>query len=338
MEDKVTPNVNIITEDEAALYDRQIRLWGLEAQQRIITSSILICGMRGLNNEVCKNLVLAGIGTVTIIDHNVVTEEDLGAQFFVTAEDIGKNRAHSSVNRVQQLNPRVKVTSDSSNLNTKPEEFFQSFDLVCLTDGDPDTMLRIDEICRKFNKKFYAASTYGYYGYIFCDLKQHEYILERKIKIPHSAEFQVKVLKQKGEYFSLQEALSKSDWSKVKRIKKVTPLLWAILILWKFQQEQKRLPDVNNTEDIDKLNSIKDSQLQSLNILTTTTLDELIESIARNSTAEITPVCAILGGLLAQDILNALSRRGLPIKNFYLFNGFQDNGIVYPIEPGNNIF
>ncbi|CAG8443318.1 7219_t:CDS:10 [Diversispora eburnea] len=296
MEDTVTPN--IITEDEAALYDRQIRLWGLEAQQR------------GLNNEVCKNLVLAGIGTVTIIDHNVVTEEDLGAQFFVTAEDIGKNRAHSSVNRVNQLNPRVKVISDSSNLNTKPEEFFQSFDLVCLTDGDPDTMLRIDEICRKFNKKFYAASTYGYYGYIFCDLNQHEYILERKIKIPHSAEFQVKVLKHKEEYFSLQEVLSKSDWSKVKRIKKVTPLLWAILILWKFQQEKKRLPDVNNTEDIDKLNSVKDSYLQSLNIVNTTILDELIESITRNSTAEITPVCAILGGILAQDILNALSRRG----------------------------
>ena len=54
-------------------------------------SSILISGIRGLSNEVCKNLVLAGVGSVTIIDHNVVTEEDLGAQFLVTEQDVGKN-------------------------------------------------------------------------------------------------------------------------------------------------------------------------------------------------------------------------------------------------------
>jgi len=54
-------------------------------------SSILIGGIRGLNNEVCKNLVLAGVGSITIIDHNVVTEEDLGAQFLITEQDVGKN-------------------------------------------------------------------------------------------------------------------------------------------------------------------------------------------------------------------------------------------------------
>lgn len=127
-------------------------------------------------------------------------------------------------------------------------------------------------------------------------------IRERKIKIPHSAEFEVKVLKKKEDYVSLQEALSKSDWSKVKKIKKISPLLWAILsnihnslshthshyiysvinciiclVLWKFQQEQKRLPDVNNVDDIGKLNSIKNLYLKSLKIETTTTLDELIE-------------------------------------------------------------
>lgn len=54
-------------------------------------SSILISGIRGLSNEVCKNLVLAGVGSVTIIDHNIVTEEDLGAQFLITEQDLGKN-------------------------------------------------------------------------------------------------------------------------------------------------------------------------------------------------------------------------------------------------------
>lgn len=47
--------------------------------------------MRALANEIAKNLVLAGIGSLTIQDSQVVTEDDLGAQFFVSEDSIGKN-------------------------------------------------------------------------------------------------------------------------------------------------------------------------------------------------------------------------------------------------------
>lgn len=52
---------------------------------------MLVAGLRALSNEVCKNLALAGIGSITILDHEIVTEEDLGAQFFLSDSDIGKN-------------------------------------------------------------------------------------------------------------------------------------------------------------------------------------------------------------------------------------------------------
>lgn len=80
-----------ITQDEVALYDRQIRLWGLEAQQRMRNSTILIAGITGLANETIKNLVLAGVGAVTLMDHHVVSDLDLGAQFFLTKEKLGQN-------------------------------------------------------------------------------------------------------------------------------------------------------------------------------------------------------------------------------------------------------
>lgn len=52
--------------------------------------------MRALGNEVAKNLVLAGIGTVTIMDPDVVLDEDLCAQFLVSTDDIGKSvRSHA---------------------------------------------------------------------------------------------------------------------------------------------------------------------------------------------------------------------------------------------------
>lgn len=54
-------------------------------------ASILVAGMRALSNEVCKNIVLAGVGSITILEHEKITEQDLGAQFFLRENDLGRN-------------------------------------------------------------------------------------------------------------------------------------------------------------------------------------------------------------------------------------------------------
>lgn len=76
--------------DEIALYDRQIRLWGVQAQQKIRNAHILLVNVKALGNEVAKNLVLAGIASLTLVDNGIVTEDDLCAQFFLTEADIGQ--------------------------------------------------------------------------------------------------------------------------------------------------------------------------------------------------------------------------------------------------------
>ena len=58
---------------------------------RIRTANILLVSIKALANEVAKNLVLAGIGSLTIIDNEAVTEDDLGSQFFVSEADVGKS-------------------------------------------------------------------------------------------------------------------------------------------------------------------------------------------------------------------------------------------------------
>jgi ubiquitin-like 1-activating enzyme E1 A len=79
-----------LSADEIALYDRQIRLWGAQAQERIRSAHILLVSLRALGTEIAKNLVLAGISSLTIIDDDLVAEEDLGAQYFLREEDVGK--------------------------------------------------------------------------------------------------------------------------------------------------------------------------------------------------------------------------------------------------------
>lgn len=59
--------------------------------KRIGKASILIGGMRALSDEVCKNIALAGVASITLLDHEIVTEFDLGAQFFLTEASVGQN-------------------------------------------------------------------------------------------------------------------------------------------------------------------------------------------------------------------------------------------------------
>ncbi|PFX20717.1 SUMO-activating enzyme subunit 1 [Stylophora pistillata] len=139
-------NGSIITEDEAALYDRQIRLWGLDAQKRLRASRVLLVGMRGIGAEICKNLVLSGVKSLTIGDSNPVNEQDFLSQFLVQRQDLGKNRAESSLQRAQQLNPMVQVKADSEDISKKSDEFYRDFDLVVATDCSADQLYISNEL------------------------------------------------------------------------------------------------------------------------------------------------------------------------------------------------
>ena len=62
----------------------------LTGRVRMRTSSVLIYKFRGISTEIIKNLVLAGIGNLIILDEEIVKEDDLGANFFLREDDLGK--------------------------------------------------------------------------------------------------------------------------------------------------------------------------------------------------------------------------------------------------------
>ena len=120
-----------LSADEIALYDRQIRLWGAQAQERIRSANILLVSLRALGTEIAKNLTLAGISSLTIIDNEAVTEEDLGTQYFLREEDVGKSV--SSLPLIRSL-PTMFLTfslacgsSHSSYPRTQPSRHCQSW-------------------------------------------------------------------------------------------------------------------------------------------------------------------------------------------------------------------
>jgi amyloid beta precursor protein binding protein 1 len=106
-------------------YDRQLRLWAATGQQALEDSRVLLVnsdGPLGANStgvsgvvgvEALKNLVLPGIGGFTIVDPATVTESDLGVNFFLEEESLGKSRAEETCRLLRELNPDVQGYSYS---------------------------------------------------------------------------------------------------------------------------------------------------------------------------------------------------------------------------------
>lgn len=329
-----------ITEDEAALYDRQIRLWGVEAQNRMRSASVLVVTLRGLAAEVCKNIVLAGIGKLTILDDKDVSEEDLGANFFLREEEIGQKRVSAAKARINALNPRVEVVASTRMEDLHDEAALQAYDLIVLTDSDRDTIIRVNDLCRKLGKKFYACGSYGLNGYIFADLLEHEWIIEttdkpatdKKAKngAPASTEAVKVTVKKNQSFVPLTKALQHSFESiSVKKQKKMNAMLWATLVLWEYQARYEGALPVSDSV-LAELQTIAKEILPKHGAADASLLpNEALESLSVTATMEFTPVCAILGGVMGQDALNTLGGREPPVINLFAYDGSTGAGDFY---------
>ena len=85
------------------MYSRQIVLLGLETMEKISKLSILIIGQRGLGIEVAKNIIVSGPSKVIIFDPNLTEISDLGSNFYLKEEDLGKRRDLSSLKGLKEL-------------------------------------------------------------------------------------------------------------------------------------------------------------------------------------------------------------------------------------------
>ncbi|KAJ3207220.1 hypothetical protein HDU67_007606 [Dinochytrium kinnereticum] len=321
-----------LSAEEAALYDRQIRLWGLESQTRMRNAEILVIGITGLTNEVCKNLVLAGVGSIKLCDSRVATPEDLGAQFLLPENLVGTNRAEAVLAGLLELNPRVKISVvQDDDVFGKDVSFFQPFHLVFVADFYTLHQLNLlNNSCRSANTQLMVGFTMGLNGFLFSDLGHYEYIEERKEAKEGGA---VVARSKKTEKFkSLTDCLAWTPTDvKPRALKKWPPLFFGVQVLWEFEASQKRMPK-DNPEDVKILSEVRDkitTKYDSHSALIKSLLpDTYLSALASQACAEITPVCAILGGIAGQEILNAIAGKEVEVNNVFCFSALDNSGMV----------
>jgi ubiquitin-like 1-activating enzyme E1 A len=228
--------------------------------------------------------------------------------------------------------------------------------VVIATDLDP-TAFNLINIATRLNKKpFYAAGTHGMYGFIFSDLIQHTYVIERdqgnvttepkqetrtrtivdvktRKEGPKSIESVTKLELYSTWFLSSDVANLPEEYTKSKRrLRAVNPTLSCLRALWEFcQLNGGRLP--SNREDLKLFTQIATQKHKALSLPSETLSSEFLRSFLQNLGSEIAPVTAILGGQLAQDVINVLGRKQQPIQNMVIFDGNAMEAAMYPLHP-----
>eukprot|EP00106_Octopus_bimaculoides_P021056 XP_014788498.1 PREDICTED: ubiquitin-like modifier-activating enzyme 6 [Octopus bimaculoides] len=162
------------TEIDDSLYSRQRYVLGDTAMKRMAQASVLLYGVGGLGIEIAKNIVLAGIKSLTIHDDKVATVTDLGTQFFLDENDVnsGLNRAEACCKRIAELNPYVTVNTTSISLQDSTDlTYLKDYQCVILTETSLNLQRKVNNFCHQQNPpiKFISGDVFGVFAGCFCD-------------------------------------------------------------------------------------------------------------------------------------------------------------------------
>src|SRR6202051_4791456 len=100
-----------LSNDEIARYSRHLILpeVGMEGQQRLKAARVLCVGTGGLGSPLAFYLAAAGIGTLGLVDFDVVDASNLQRQIIHSTKDIGRKKLDSAAEKLTALNPALKV-------------------------------------------------------------------------------------------------------------------------------------------------------------------------------------------------------------------------------------
>ncbi|MFI5203002.1 MAG: ThiF family adenylyltransferase [Flavobacteriales bacterium] len=155
--------------EQKKYYSRHILLenFGEDAQLKLAKANVLIIGAGGLGCPVSLYLAGAGVGTISVLDYDVVDESNLPRQILYEYADIGKPKASCAAAYLKKRNPFVIVNGICEKLSASNVlDLVSSFDLVVDGSDNFATRYLINDACVILNKPFVSGAVVGYEGQV----------------------------------------------------------------------------------------------------------------------------------------------------------------------------
>jgi adenylyltransferase/sulfurtransferase len=156
-----------LTPEEIRRYSRHLIIpdVAMIGQKRLKNARVLCVGAGGLGSPALMYLAAAGVGTLGIVDFDVVDESNLQRQVIHGQSDVGRPKAVSAKESVQEINPLVKVILHEERLDSSNVmEIFAGYDLIVDGTDNFATRYLVNDACVLLNKPYVWGSIYRFDG------------------------------------------------------------------------------------------------------------------------------------------------------------------------------
>lgn len=150
-----------LTDNQLERYARHIILKevGGPGQQKLMKAKVLVVGAGGLGSPLLMYLAAAGVGTLGIIDHDIVDLSNLQRQIIHKTDTLGTKKTHSAKQMIEQLNPDIQTYSYDEYLDQdNAENIIKKYDIVADGCDNFTTRFLINDICYKYNIPLVSAA------------------------------------------------------------------------------------------------------------------------------------------------------------------------------------
>jgi adenylyltransferase/sulfurtransferase len=155
----------MLTRNEQKRYERQIRVFGDDGQERLKNAKVFIAGAGGLGSAISIYLAAAGIGRIRIVDHKKIALNNLNRQILHWDEDIGKKKAVSAEEKLKKINPYVRVEAMSETIEENNIlELLDDFDLIVDAMDNFHTRYLLNRTAIAKNIAFFHGAINGLHG------------------------------------------------------------------------------------------------------------------------------------------------------------------------------
>jgi adenylyltransferase/sulfurtransferase len=154
---------------ELARYDRHIIIpdFGLAAQQKLKAAKVLVIGSGGLGSPLLLYLAAAGVGTIGIVDFDVVDDSNLQRQVLFGKNDVGRAKARAAKSRLQALNPHIKIQLHNTRLTSENAlQIVKKYDVVADGTDNFPTRYLVNDACVLLGKTNVYASIFQFDGQV----------------------------------------------------------------------------------------------------------------------------------------------------------------------------
>jgi adenylyltransferase/sulfurtransferase len=156
-----------LTVDEVKRYSRHLIIpeVGMTGQKRLKNAKVLVVGAGGLGSPALLYLAAAGVGTLGVIDFDVVDESNLQRQIIHGQSDVGRTKAASAKDSINEANPYVNVVLYEEPLTVdNVMEIFSQFDLIVDGTDNFATRYMVNDACVLLGKPYVWGSIFRFDG------------------------------------------------------------------------------------------------------------------------------------------------------------------------------